>query len=129
VNFGDQIELTGYSLDSADEACKVTLYWQAPSTPGTDYSVFVHLVAKDGQIASQHDGRPVGGLYPTTMWKAGEVVADEHPISLPADTEPGDYRLLVGLYRPETGERLPVLGPGGQVLGDSTELPTAPTPY
>jgi hypothetical protein len=85
-------------------------------------------VAEEGEIASQHDGMPVGGLYPTTLWKAGEEVEDEHPLSLSTDLVPGDYRLLVGLYRPETGERLPVLGSDGQPVGDSAELATVPLP-
>jgi len=128
VNFGDQIELVGYTRDCMTPACTVTLYWRAQDTPDADYTVFVHLVGEDGQIASQHDGRPVGGLYPTTMWKAGEVVEDRHPLSLPTDIPSGDYRLLVGLYQPEMGERLPVVGPDGQELGDSAELVTVPIP-
>lgn len=128
VNFGDQIHLTGYGLDCAATVCLVTLFWRAPETPSSDYAVFVHLVAEDGQIASQHDGRPVEGLYPTTLWKAGEGVEDEHSLSLPTDLAPGDYRLLVGLYQPETGERLVVLGADGQAAGDSVELATVPFP-
>jgi len=128
ANFGDQIELVGYSLDCVDTACSTTLYWRALDLLRGDYAVFVHLVAEDGQIASQHDARPVGGLYPTTMWKAGEVVEDEHPISLASDVAPGDYRLLVGLYLPATGERLPVLGRDGQAEGDSALLTTVPIP-
>jgi hypothetical protein len=128
VNFGDEIELIGYTPDCAAAACEVTLYWRAPDTPDADYTVFLHLVGGDGQIASQHDGRPGGGLYPTTMWKAGEVVEDRHPLAVATELPAGEYRLLVGLYRPETGERLPVLGSDGQVLGDSAELVTVPMP-
>jgi hypothetical protein len=128
VNFGGQIELSGYTLDCATTVCDLLLYWRAPATPSADYAVFVHLVAEDGQIASQHDGKPVGGRYPTSMWKAGEVVEDEHSIPMASDLAPGDYRLLVGLYQPATGERLPVLGPDGQAEGDSALLATVPIP-
>jgi hypothetical protein len=126
VTFGDQIELSGYTLDCVFTACRVILHWQALVMPEADYTVFVHLVGEDGLIASQHDSKPVGGLYPTTMWKAGEVIVDEHSLPLATDIPPGDYRLLVGLYRPETAERLPVLGPDGQALGDSAVLTSVP---
>ncbi len=126
VDFGGQIELLGYTLVCEPAACNLKLYWRATDDLDVDYTVFTHLVGEDGRIVGQHDGMPLAGLYPTTMWKAGEVVEDEHPISLAAGTPPGDYRLLVGLYRMETGERLPVLGADGQTLGDSAVLATIP---
>ena len=54
-----------------------------------------------------------GGIYPTSLWDVSEIIVDEHEIS---DLPPGRYTLQVGLYRPETGKRLPVNGvPEGAV--------------
>jgi hypothetical protein len=75
------------------------------------------LLDANGGAVAQHDGRPKGGGYPFSVCDAGEVVVDEHPLTLPAGFPAGDYRLRVGLYRLETGERLPVEG-----NGDSVEL-------
>jgi hypothetical protein len=48
------------------------------------------------------------GTYPTSVWDAGEVVADMRSIELPADLRPGVYSIWIGLYRLADGQRLPV---------------------
>jgi hypothetical protein len=58
---------------------------------------------------AQADHRPLGSLYPTTLWPVGETIREmNEDLSLPVDLPPGDYELWVGLYLLETGERLPV---------------------
>ena len=42
------------------------------------------------------------------------LVPDAHPLGLPAGPLSAELRLLVGLYRPETGDRLSVVGPLGE---------------
>jgi hypothetical protein len=46
------------------------------------------------------------------------VVVDEYEIPIRTDTPVGEYRIEIGIYRPETGERLPVLDEDGWVAGD-----------
>jgi hypothetical protein len=48
---------------------------------------------------------------------------DTFQISLNPDAPPGSYRLLAGLYNPQTLERLPVVGGDeGQTLVEVTTL-------
>jgi hypothetical protein len=68
-----------------------------------------------GTILSQGDGPPCQGRYPTTSWAAGEHLDDPHTLELPADTIPGTYHLLVGLYDPQKGTRLPLIAGGDSV--------------
>ena len=117
ARFGGQIELLGYDTSSNEDVLAITLHWRCLQPPDADYTVFVHLLDANGQVVAQHDGQPQGGSYPFSVCDAGEVVIDEHPLTLPPGLPPGDYRLRVGLYRLETGERLPVDG-----NGDSIEL-------
>ncbi len=117
ANFDGQIELLGYDTARQPGKLAVTLHWRALQPPAKDYAVFVHLLDAQGQILAQHDGQPQNGAYPTSVWDAGEVVADEHVLDLPADLPTGAYRLRVGWYLPGTGDRLPVVGGG-----DSVEL-------
>jgi len=84
----------------------VTLRWYAAEPVPTDYTIFLHLRDADGQLVAQADGPPLGGWYPTSWWVPGEWVTDDHAFPLPADTPPGDYRLVAGLYDPATGARL-----------------------
>jgi hypothetical protein len=81
----------------------LTVYWQAETAPDQDYSVAVHLVARDPpqgpeDVLSQADSRhPVYGWYPTSRWDAGEIVRDQYRIDVPPGTQP--QALRVALYR------------------------------
>jgi hypothetical protein len=50
------------------------------------------------------------------------VVVDERVVPVPDDLPAGNYRLAVGLYRADTGERLPVLDADDRAVGDSLTL-------
>jgi hypothetical protein len=117
-NFGDQITLLGFNLTDIDgnpvqeyairnTKYALTLFWQATAIPSADYTVFVHLLDSEGNLAAQFDNPPAAGAYPTSLWDANEIIVDERWLS---DLVPGRYTLQVGLYRPDTGERLPVEG-------------------
>jgi len=117
ADFDRQIELLGYDTARQPGKLAVTLHWRALQPPAQDYAVFVHLLDAEGRIVAQHDGQPQNGAYPTSVWDTGEVIADEHVLDLPADLPAGSYRLRVGWYLPDSGDRLPVTGGG-----DSIEL-------
>jgi len=106
--------LSGYTVTPTltQLGLTVRLVWQATATPEIGYSVFVHLQGEGGRIWAQSDGVPAGWTRPTTGWLPGEYVVDEHRLSLPADLPAGDYTLYVGLYDPQTNQRLPTSGPG-----------------
>ncbi|HEC22619.1 MAG TPA: phospholipid carrier-dependent glycosyltransferase [Chloroflexi bacterium] len=114
VVFGDKIALRGYAPGTGS----LTLYWEALTAPQEDLTVFVHVVDGDGNIVAQDDSLPRQGRYPTRAWDAGEIIADEHPVSLPASAS----RIYVGLYRAATGERLPAMAGGQRLPNDAVEL-------
>ena len=122
ASFGGEIALPGYTLREADGGWVLELVWQAEAQPSADYTVFVHVLNADSTCCLwQADAMPRGGAYPTSRWLAGEVVTEAYTIALPDDTPPGEYALEVGLYRAETGARLPV-AQDGQALGDALRL-------
>ncbi len=88
----------------------LTLTWQAVEPVIGDYTVFVHLLAGGDQKIDQRDARPCGGDCPTNRWRPGEIIADRYQLSLQPDAPPGPYRLAVGLYLLETGDRAAVVG-------------------
>jgi hypothetical protein len=108
VDFAGQVELLGYDTAWENKALAVTLHWRCLEPPHADYTVFVHLLDAGGEIVAQHDGQPQNGYYPTSVCDPGEVFSDPHILSLREDLPAGDYRLRVGLYLAETGDRLPV---------------------
>ena len=69
-------------------------------------TVFLHLLAADGTRVAQVDKPPLEGIYPSTVWSAGEAVRDAYVLELPADLPPGTYTLALGIYDSATVERL-----------------------
>jgi 4-amino-4-deoxy-L-arabinose transferase-like glycosyltransferase len=109
VALDDGISFLGYDLVPSahpGDVLPLTLYWEARSKPSLDYTVFVHLVDETGNQVAGADGPPVGGDSPTSWWRSGDQIADTHEMKLPAGMPPGDYRIVVGLYDPGSGQRL-----------------------
>jgi len=125
ARWDDLILLHGYDLQASAESLELTLYWQAEQRMGVSYKVFVHLVdPTTGIVVAQDDAVPRRWTYPTTRWERDEVVEDTVVLSLDG-VSPGRYRLIVGLYDPETGERLSAYSVGGERYpGDAVPLTT-----
>lgn len=125
ANLDDQVHLVGYDLEGRLEpggSLHLTLYWQAVSSPATDYTVFVHLIGEDGQIWSQQDNQPVTGYYPTSLWMEGELVRDQYDLPVPDEAPTGKYTLRVGMYEAGTDRRLPLLDEKGAIVADNIVL-------
>ncbi len=90
----------------AGQILPVSLIWRAQTLPAANYTVFLQLIAADGNLAAQHDAPPQGGYRPTKTWTQGEQIRDQHGLPLPASLSPGPYRLIAGLYNPANGQRL-----------------------
>lgn len=88
----------------------------------TDYTVFVHLLGPDGQVWGQVDLAPGGGQRPTSGWLPGEVIVDRYTVPVEAGAPSGIYRIEIGLYEAETGQRLPVTDAKGTPLPDDRVL-------
>jgi 4-amino-4-deoxy-L-arabinose transferase-like glycosyltransferase len=125
-NLGGVVRLVGYDLPQTTVAAgailPLTLTWECLATFEADYTVFVHLVGDEGPPLAQADSQPLAGTYPTRFWDVGEWLADPYVVEVPVGVPPGQYELRVGMYLLATGERLPLLGVDGQVLGDSISL-------
>jgi len=103
--------LVGYRLDLGQAtpggAIRLTLIWQALGASERPLRVFTHLYNMNDTtgIYAQHDGDPANGQAPATGWLAGEYIEDEHILPIDPSVAPGEYRLAVGMYDPETLER------------------------
>jgi hypothetical protein len=116
VNAGDILPDVGLDLENgivirsatltrkdASEQLLVTIYWEAGRSVEDNYSVAVHLVARDPprgaeDVLAQSDAvHPVMGWYPTSRWEAGEVVRDDYLLRVPSGSSPVAVR--IGMYR------------------------------
>lgn len=115
------IRLKSYGLTTEmtpGAALLLALRWESLRKVSYDYHVFVHLVNSQGEKLAQRDGQPVQWLRPTSTWQPGEEIIDHYGLVLPDDLAPGEYTILVGLYDPVSGQRLPLsAGPGDFTVG------------
>jgi hypothetical protein len=114
--FESGIRLVGYDIGPAPyhpgQTLRLQLYWHPLEPLAEDFVVFVHMLEEkeDGSVrlVAQQDNPPVRGTRPTSTWEPGVTVLDPYDLSIPRDTPPGDFVLLVGLYRWPDLSRLPV---------------------
>jgi hypothetical protein len=115
VDFDDQLRLVG--LDSVSESIQIdpdrtagllaTVYWRALPDLDTNYSVFLHLDAPNGQTFATVDERSPENI-PTRNWPTGLYLRNLLQLEIPDNIPPLRYDLNVGVYDPERGERLRV---------------------
>lgn len=100
------IGLVGAQVRQVDNQATVELRWSPTEAVPDDYTVFLHLFDSEGVKIAQDDQPPAAGFWPTSHWRAGQVITSTHTLSLPAGLPPGQYRLGTGMYDPTTGQRL-----------------------
>lgn len=84
------------------------LAWEVGQPLATDYQALFHLApAPEQPPLATADFAPMKGDYPTSLWQPGERLDDVALLDLPPDALPGDYLLLLGLYDPQSLQRLP----------------------
>jgi len=126
ATLGDVARLTGAALAPATvrpgDAVRVLLRWQAMTGAAPARTVFVHLRNAAGQTVAQRDAPPVNGFRPTSSWRMGEEVLDRHGVVIPRDQAAGAYTVVVGLYDPTSGARVPLSTGGDEVVVGSIEV-------
>ncbi len=117
VTFGSRMWLLGYDQQEDGDRLVLHLYWHVLDTLSTNYKVFVHLIRiSDGAIVAQQDTMPRGWSYPTSFWSRQETFIDRLDLDISA-VEPGEYRLVLGVYKAEIG-RLPATDADGHRFAD-----------
>jgi hypothetical protein len=124
ANFNGQATLVGLDINNPKstprgvvenlkpgDTLTAQLYWRAEAEFEQNCTAFVHLIGPDGLLYGQVDQSPGAGAFPTTGWLPGEYIADAYTVPITANAPLGDYHIEIGMYNPNTGERLPVSGP------------------
>jgi 4-amino-4-deoxy-L-arabinose transferase-like glycosyltransferase len=121
-NLGGKIALLGYDLNERPRSGKVldvTLYWQVlQDGERDDYAFFAHLVDDQGF----RWGEETFFTYPSSQWRAGDLILYHRQIPIAAGTPPGAYRLQLGVFSASLDARLPLLGEAGQMAGTTIEV-------
>lgn len=115
---GGKIKLVSFDIDrsfiNAGQTLQLTIHWQAAEKIDKPFVVFAHLIgvpnpATQSPVWAQLDNEPVGGTRATTTWKVGEIIDDRYGLQMPEDAPLGEYEIEVGMYDPESAQRVPVI--------------------
>ena len=103
ADFADTIRLRGYSLAQNDSngAISVRLAWETLRVSTQDYAAFVHLIGPDGQIYAHVDPQLQTSQISAHSFRQASV-----QLQLPPQAPAGSYRVVVGVYTPNDGQRL-----------------------
>ncbi|MGQ9674290.1 MAG: exosortase-associated EpsI family protein [Chloroflexota bacterium] len=131
ANLGDKVTLLGYDVSAATvrpgDALTVTLYWRPTDVMDEDYTVFLHVLNPPGvdakeRVLAQFDSLPFEGMFPTSRWKPGQVLKQALNLTIPAEAQPGEREVEVGMYLLSSGRRLGVVGSTRELVADSVML-------
>ncbi|MGN6565839.1 MAG: hypothetical protein ACTHMU_24540 [Thermomicrobiales bacterium] len=94
---------------------KLTLDWDTAGALTENYTMFAQLIGPDGKVWGQYDAPAGWPSHYTQDWLPGEHVSLPWNVPLQAGAPPGQYRLLIGMYRHTASgvERIPLRYPGG----------------
>jgi hypothetical protein len=120
------VQLRGYHLDDsaarAGGSVAITLWWAAWGAKLDERSILIHLRDLNGEKRAQADGSPAGGGRPTSTWRGGETIIDQHTLQIPPDLPPGQYSIAVGMYHYPSLEPVQ-FHPLAAVEGDTLQKP------
>jgi hypothetical protein len=95
----EDLSIASADVERRGEDYLVRVEWVAERVPSRDYSTAVHLVSRvpaerAEDVLAQADSRhPVEGWYPTTRWRAGQVVQDVYQLRASSEKEPVAVRV------------------------------------
>jgi hypothetical protein len=125
ARFGDRVELIGVQLTDHVKpggTLRVTTYWRALQDMTSDQRLLIRLMHPDGNSAGQLDARLGTNLYPTTLWRSGQIIVDAHDVRADADL-PAPLALRVHLGVGDAADPLlPVTGPQAWSSGDVADV-------
>ncbi|HEY6725176.1 MAG TPA: glycosyltransferase family 39 protein [Polyangiaceae bacterium] len=114
ANLAGRLEVVGWQLRTEGGAFanvvlpgrkfRLELVYRVVGPFVDEWETFVHIDGSGRRFNADHE--TLRGEYPMRWWTKGDIIVDEHAITLDPNFTPGDYRLYFGMYRGQ--RRLPV---------------------
>jgi tetratricopeptide (TPR) repeat protein len=104
VVFG-RLRLLGFSTKTPvafpGQTVEFEWYWQCLNLCTEDHILMLNLRHSTQNGIIQQEFTPVFGWYPTSHWKAGEIVHTTREIKIPDNTPEGPYTIFIGVTTAE----------------------------
>jgi len=101
---GGSILLLGYGLSPSlvqpGALLRLDLFWRVEARPEEDYELSVEIGGEEKRLAIPNP------FYPSSHWRAGEVLRGQFDIPVPADLPKGEYPVRINLVRLDGGHLL-----------------------
>lgn len=116
------------------KAVTLSHYFRVEKPAPEGWRLFVHVDSADSGNRRSHftaDHVPMGGKYPVPRWQAGEIIRDNHRISLPPAWVGDKAQVLIGFWKGSARFSVATGRQDGQNRVIAAELPTvaaAPPP-
>lgn len=127
-HFGEHITLRQTQITPANpspgDTLTLKLIWESDGSVEESYKIFCHLLSQNNKLIAQQDRIPLNGARPTWSWRAGEVIEDSCKIPLKTNLSDGTYDLSIGIYDPESMNRIPLYSSTGSHILDNQALIT-----
>lgn len=104
--FGDSVQLINkpYAIAlndvSTTQSVPLMLYWRVVADVPADFFSVAMLVDNDFNGLGVSDHYILPYLYPSARWQVGDIIPDNHTLTLPAYLPDITYRLGTGIYVP-----------------------------
>ena len=127
ANFDDRLRAivalpASPAVESGRGIIPVQIDWLAQADNLPDYLITLKLVDDTGEIWAQRDTEPRADRQHFSALKAGETLTDRHGLRVSAGTPPGEYRLVLRLTDPQSGQPVDSLRADGQPQGVDVPL-------
>ena len=105
ISLEGKVDFLGYELSQAGHAAELVTYWRVTDKLPPQVAQFTHILNDQGDIITQQDRL----MLTSQSLQPGDVFAQIHHLTLPADVPPGSYSVAIGLYTEPDGKRLPIM--------------------
>lgn len=104
------------------EPLLIGLTWEALGAIEDRLKISLQMLDELNNVVQQIDREPQDGFLPTSSWQPGQTIIDRYAVEMPRELLPGSYRMILAIYDPITGQRLPVGDSAGNSSGDQVLL-------
>jgi hypothetical protein len=114
ANLGDQLDVLGWDVTDLDgrsvdavragRRFEFVIYYRVTARVIGTWETFVHVDGFQRRFNADHE--TLGGRYPFSFWKVGDLIADRHTFVMEPNFNAGSYRVFFGMY--SGSRRMPV---------------------
>lgn len=109
INFNNQINLLAFQIDKkkveSSSFIKITYIWKIITE--NNFWIFVHFEDEKGKLVFQQDHQLAYGDF---NLRFNDIVKEEYYVYIPPDIPSNIYKISLGIYNHQTGERLSIIG-------------------